>query len=90
MSTVHSTKTHLYEKRPPLKRRPFFAVENLFDKRDDKGGDDSFELSGFVFGNKSGKTLTISHILVFFPSMGNRHTVFKLAAVIIKRDVGEH
>ena len=90
VATVRHRNTYLNEKRPPFSRRPFFAVENLFDKRDDKSGDDSFDFSGFVFRNKGGKTLTISHIFVFFPRMGNRHTVFKLAAIIIKRNVGEH
>lgn len=90
VATVRDRNTYLNEKRPPFVRRPFFAVENLFDKRDDEGGDDSFDFSGIVFGNKGGKTFAISHIFVFFPSMRNRHTVFKLAAIIIKRNVGEH
>ena len=89
ISTVRDRKTDIYKKRPPDRRRPFLLL-HLFYNRKNKGHKSFCEVNRFFFSNKSGKTFAISHIFVFCPAGSYSVAAFKLAAIIIKRNVREH
>lgn len=79
----------LTKKRPPF-RTAFFRYYILFYNGKNKSHKSFGEINGFSFRNKSGITLTVSHIFDFCPAGSNRMTAFKLAAIIVKRNVREH
>ena len=87
LSYVRHTRTHKDKKTSRILCGLFFC---LFDKRNDKCGKKFCGFYGFLFFNKSGKTFAISHFFVFCPNRRRRHSVFELAAIIIKRNVSVH
>ena len=89
ISTVRDRKTIKNKKRPPDGRRPFL-LPHLFYNGKNKSHKSFGEAYGFSFSYKSGITFTISHIFVFCPAGSYSVAAFKLAAIIIKRNVREH
>ena len=77
-------------KKKPPRRQLLFLLLHLFNDGKNKSHKGFGKAYGFFFNNKSGKTFAISHIFVFCPAGSNRMTAFKLAAIIIKRNVREH
>lgn len=82
-------KDRLKQKKPPDGRRPFLLL-HLFYNRKNEGHKSFGKADALFLSNKSGKTFAVSHIFVFCPAGSNRMTAFKLAAIIIKRNVREH
>ena len=70
--------------------RFLFLLRHLFYDGKNHSYKGFCKANGFFFSYKSGKTFAISQIFEFCPAGGNLVTVFKLAAVIIKRNVREH
>lgn len=89
LSFVRQWRTVCNKKRPPI-RTAFFRYYILFYNGKNKSHKNFGEINGFSFRNKSGITLTVSHIFDFCPAGSNRMTAFKLAAIIVKRNVREH
>lgn len=87
--TVLNRKTVFYKKRPPDRRRLFLLL-HLFYNRKNEGHKSFGKANGFLFSYESGKTFAVSHFFVSFPVCFGRKTAFELAAIIIKRNVGEH
>ena len=84
-----STKDSFKQKETALWRF-LFLLRHLFYNGKNHSYNGFCKANRFFFSNKSGKTFAISQIFVFCPAGGNLVTVFKLAAIIIKRNVREH
>ena len=88
-ATVRVTRTEINKKKT-ARWKAVFLLLHLFNDGKNKSHKSFGEGRGFFFSYKSGKTFTVSHIFVFCPAGSNGMTAFKLAAIIIKRNVREH